>query len=141
MSQASISLQLRKKLLSQAQFRCGYCLTQTEVSGIALEVDHIQPESAGGRTEEQNLWMACSSCNSYKGSQSQAADPITGHRMPLFNPRTQSWSSHFQWSEDGTIIIGLTEIGRATVQTLKLNHSLIVKARRRWVMAGWHPPK
>jgi len=23
---------------------------------------------------------------------------------------------------------------------LKLNNSLIVKARTRWVMAGWHPP-
>lgn len=141
MSQASISSQLRHKLLTQAQFRCGYCLTQAEISGIALEVDHIKPESAGGRTEEQNLWMACSSCNGYKGSQSQATDPETGHSVPLFNPRIQNWSSHFQWSDDGTIIIGLTEIGRATIPALKLNHSLIVKARRRWGIAGWHPPK
>ena len=141
MSQTAIPSHLRQKLLTQAQFRCGYCHTQEEISGISLEVDHIQPESAGGLTEEINLWMACSSCNGYKDSQSSAIDPKTGHNAPLFNPRTQTWSSHFQWNGDGTIIIGLTEIGRATVHALKLNHSLIVKARRRWTMAGWHPPK
>jgi hypothetical protein len=58
----------------------------------------------------------------------------------LFNPRTQHWYEHFRWSEDGAYIIGLTAIGRATVETLKMNSAYIVPARRHWVEAGWHPP-
>ena len=38
-------------------------------------------------------------------------------------------------------IIGLTAIGRATVETLKMNNEFIVPARRHWVEAGWHPPQ
>ena len=38
-------------------------------------------------------------------------------------------------------IIGLTAIGRATVETLKTNNVFIVPARRHWVEAGWHPPQ
>ncbi|WNZ24154.1 mitochondrial large ribosomal subunit protein uL30m [Leptolyngbya sp. NK1-12] len=34
-----------------------------------------------------------------------------------------TWSEHFAWSEDTTLIIGLTPIGRATVQTLRLNRA------------------
>ena len=37
-------------------------------------------------------------------------------------------------------IVGITAVGRATVQALKLNRSTLVAARRRWVEVGWHPP-
>jgi hypothetical protein len=67
-------------------------------------------------------------------------DPQTGESVPLFNPRTQQWTDHFRWDESGTRIEGITDVGRATVSALKLNNSLIIKARTRWVMAGWHPP-
>ncbi|MEA5469208.1 hypothetical protein VB714_10030 [Spirulina sp. 06S082] len=58
----------------------------------------------------------------------------------MFNSRQQRWSDHFQWSKDGTEIIGLTACGRATVAALQLNNSLAVVVRRNWVRAGWHPP-
>ena len=70
-----------------------------------------------------------------------AIDPLTGEEVALFNPRTQSWPDHFGWSDDGTQIIGLTPIGRATVVALRLNNEFIVPARRQWAIAGWHPPK
>ena len=38
-------------------------------------------------------------------------------------------------------IVGLTAIGRATVEALKMNNEFIVPARRHWVEAGWHPPQ
>ena len=38
-------------------------------------------------------------------------------------------------------IIGLTVIGRTTIETLKMNNEFIVPARRHWVEAGWHPPQ
>ncbi len=68
-------------------------------------------------------------------------DPENGERVSLFNPRRQVWREHFGWSEDGVFIVGRTACGRATVVALQLNHEHLVKARRRWVMVGWHPPQ
>ena len=41
---------------------------------------------------------------------------------------------------DGTQIVGLTDCGRATVETLRMNNPRIVRARRLWASVGWHPP-
>jgi hypothetical protein len=38
-------------------------------------------------------------------------------------------------------IVGLTSVGRATVEALKMNNPYIVPARRLWIIAGWHPPR
>jgi hypothetical protein len=110
------------------------------LTGVSLSVDHIIPLAAGGPTVRENLWLACRPCNEFKGTQVQAVDPETGERVPLFNPRTQDWSEHFTWSADGTQVIGLTPVGRATVVALQLNRSMLVRARRRWVLVGLHPP-
>lgn len=107
---------------------------------MSLVFDHIIPEAAGGQTTRENLWLACERCNRHKADRTTAIDPDTGQAVPLFNPRAQAWRAHFAWSHDGTEIIGLTEVGRATVIALRLNHPLAVTARRYWVRAGWHPP-
>lgn len=132
---------LRQQVAEEASYRCGYCLTAEKYSGMRLHIDHIIPLAAGGSSERENLWLACTLCNSYKGSQTHATDPLTGKTTPLFNPRTQIWSNHFFWSPDGTHIIGRTDCGRATVAALHLNNAFIVEARRYWVNVGWHPPE
>jgi hypothetical protein len=105
-----------------------------------LEIEHLIPQAKGGRSEEENLWLACRMCNQYKGTQTRAEDPFTNHRTRLFNPRTQRWSRHFRWSEDGTRIIGRTVCGRATVIALNLNNAMAIRVRQKWVEAGWYPP-
>jgi hypothetical protein len=105
-----------------------------------LEIDHIVPQARGGADDENNLWLACRLCNSFKGAQTYGLDPLTGRRVRLFNPRQQRWTEHFAWNEDGTRIIGLTACGRATVLALQLNNVIAVMVRREWVAAGWHPP-
>ncbi len=136
-----ISLALRRKVTVAARHRCGYCLTDQQISGAQMHIEHILPLSRGGDSSEANLWLACAWCNSYKGAKTHLEDPMTEEKVPLFNPRTQHWTDHFRWSGDGVFIIGLTPIGRATVLALKLNNELIVPARRNWVLAGWHPPQ
>lgn len=131
---------LRRKVAETAEYRCGYCLTVQEFTAMPMQIEHIIPIAAGGTSIEENLWLACPLCNGYKGSQVHAIDPITTERVPLFNPRRQRWLDHFYWSTDGTEIIGQTAIGRATVVALKLNNEFLTRARRRWVLAGWHPP-
>lgn len=136
----TISDEVRARVRVEAQNRCGYCFSlQQYILGI-LEIDHIIPKAIGGSDDEENLWLACSLCNNYKGTQIDAFDPITKTRINLFNPRSQKWSDHFTWSEDGAEIIGLTECGRATVIALRLNNNIAVTVRRQWVSAGWHPP-
>ena len=106
-----------------------------------MELEHIIPRAAGGPTERDNLWLACPLCNGHKATQTHGVDPDSCERVPLFDPRRQIWRQHFTWSADGTLIVGLTACGRATVVALRLNNEYLVKARRRWVMAGWHPPQ
>jgi hypothetical protein len=80
-------------------------------------------------------------CNSFKRTQITARAPLYGRHVRLFNPCRQRWARHFQWSEDGTRILGRTACGRATVLALQLNHIMAVMVRREWVAAGWHPPE
>ena len=132
---------LRAKVREQAGNRCGYCLARQDYVPWVLEIEHIVPKSKGGTDDEDNLWLACHSCNLYKSDQTHGIDPLTGHRVRLFNPRRQQWGHHFRWSEDGAFIIGRTPCGRATVISLNLNNVVAVTARRNWVAAGWHPPE
>jgi hypothetical protein len=86
---------LRELVAAQGGYRCGYCLTQELVVGVAMDVEHIIPEALGGPTEEDNLWLACSLCNSHKGDRVAAVDPLTGELASLFNPRREVWHEHF----------------------------------------------
>jgi 5-methylcytosine-specific restriction endonuclease McrA len=118
---ARVPRRLRERVASTARHRCGYCRTPESIAGFRLSIEHIVPEAKGGKTVEENLWLACHACNEFKGVRVQGTDPATGKRARLWNPRRQNWADHFSWSEGGTIIRGLTPCGRATVATLRLN--------------------
>ena len=135
-----ISKPLRRHIAEIAHFCCEYCQTAQETSGAQMHIEHIIPLSKGGRSEEDNLCYSCALCNSFKWAKTHGIDPESGRQAPLFHPRKQKWHEHFRWSDDGAIIIGLTDVGRVTVLVLQLNNEYIVPARRHWVEAGWHPP-
>lgn len=141
MSRPHVSAELRRQVARDARYRCGYCLSDESLTGIPLSIEHLTPVTAGGPTTRENLWMACRPCNEYKSDRTQAVDPDTGEVVPLFNPRIQLWSEHFAWSAGGVEIVGLTPTGRATAFALHLNRPMLVRARRRWVALGVHPPK
>lgn len=141
MSRTRIPPKLRRTIEEAAERRCGYCLTRSSITGSPMQIDHIVPESAGGTTCEDNLWLACFFCNTYKGAHVDAMDPTTRLVVPLFNPRTQPWSDHFSWSKDSSHIVGLTMTGRATAALLRLNRPELVFTRLRWAAVGWHPPR
>jgi len=136
-----LSVSLRERERVHARNRCGYCLTRQEYVPWSLEVEHIIPQSKGGSDDEENLWLACRSCNLFKSDQIDGLDPVTGRVVRLFNPRRQAWKRHFGWSENGELIVGLTACGRATVTALNLNNLVAVTVRRNWISAGWHPPE
>jgi hypothetical protein len=140
MSEAYILNALRQRVAAQARHRCGYCLTSETIVGTPMEIDHIIPQSLGGPTEEENLWLACSLCNDHKSDRIAALDPLTGTIVRLFDPRHQVWREHFAWTAEGDRLVGVTPTGRATIAALHLNRPSLVKGRQAWVSVGWHPP-
>src|SRR6476620_6305004 len=103
-----------------ARDRCGYVLSPQRLVMARLEIEHIIPIAKGGISSELNLWLCCPLCNRFKSDRTSARDPDSDADMLLFNPRTERWSEHFRWSEDGIRVIGLTPTGRATVVALHL---------------------
>ncbi|MBZ0302907.1 MAG: HNH endonuclease [Anaerolineae bacterium] len=128
---------LRRQVYERAHGCCEYCQTCEANSGQTLHVDHIHPDDGD---VEENLCLACWNCNTSKHQATTAIDPETGESVLLFNPRKDHWPAHFQWLEGGIWIRGLTPVGRATVDRLKMNRPAIVVARKRWVDGGYHPP-
>lgn len=141
MSSAYVPVELRQRVAEEGRHRCGYCLSQEAITGQIMEIDHLFPRSLGGLTIEENLWLACSSCNDHKKNRVRVEDPRTGQLVKLFNPRYEIWSEHFEWVDGGSRIRGKTATGRATVEALHVNRLSVVRARRAWVEVGWHPPK
>jgi len=135
-----IAKAMRHQVFERADYRCEYCQVSKLVI-LSLEIDHILPISLNGKTTLDNLCASCDKCNKYKKKITEAIDPQTNTLQPLFNPRQQTWQSHFRWDETGTVLIGLTPIGRATIVQLKLNRPEALASRKLWVSAGWHPPK
>jgi 5-methylcytosine-specific restriction endonuclease McrA len=89
---ARVRSSANESLSERLRQRCGYCQSlQKYVLGI-LEIEHIIPKAAGGSDEEENLWLACRLCNSYKGVQTQRQDPESDRNVKLFNPRIQKWT-------------------------------------------------
>lgn len=132
--------EIRRRVTDNAGQRCEYCQSQEIVLGMPFEIEHIVPLSAGGETQDDNLCLACPRCNRHKGMRVEAMDQETGLIATLFNPRQHSWSEHFAWSADGLFIVGLTAIGRVTVDALQMNNPFILRARQLWSISGWHPP-
>lgn len=49
--------------------------------------------------------------------------------VPLFHPRADAWKMHFKWSEDFTKLEGLSSVGRATIEKLRLNRPNLTNLR------------
>lgn len=140
MSRSYIPKALREQVATDARHRCGYCLTSAQVIGAPMEIDHLIPESLGGPTSRENLWLACSFCNDHKGNRIAALDAQSGELVRLYDPRRQPWNEHFAWGAEKELVLGKTPVGRATVAALRLNRAELVEARRAWIIVGWHPP-
>jgi hypothetical protein len=58
----------------------------------------------------------------------------------LFHPHQDRWLEHFSWNEDATELSGLTAVGRAMIDALKMNRPQMLRVRQIWVTMNEHPP-
>jgi hypothetical protein len=140
MPEFRLTQQQRKFIKQRAKHCCEYCLSQIKFSPDPFSIEHIIPRSKGGISDLDNLAIACQGCNNFKYSHIEAIDPITGKPTPIYHPRQCNWYEHFTWSKDMTQILGLTPIGRATVDRLRLNREGVTNLRHVLQSIGEHPP-
>jgi 5-methylcytosine-specific restriction endonuclease McrA len=100
--------------------RCAYCQSSESLTVVTFEVEHIYPLWLGGQTEFENLCLACPACNRRKANRVIGLTD-EGTETRLFHSERDSWLDHFDWSVNDTVIVGLTDIGIATVNLLHMN--------------------
>jgi hypothetical protein len=106
---------------------------------LPFQIDHIIAEQHHGLTAQENLALACFACNHHKGPNIAGIDPVSGQTIRLFHPRNDRWNEHFAWQ--GPELVGLTPIGRATMDVLAINLDYRVALRRILLTLGEFPPR
>lgn len=134
MSLSYIPLFLRKLVIKRSGNRCEYCRLSQKGQEATFHVDHVTPVASGGETVAENLALACVSCSLKKGARQEYADPFSGELVSIFNPRTSDWDYHFEWNNFR--VKGKTATGRATIEMLNLNRTVIIAIRREEILAG-----
>lgn len=127
------------RVSSRADHRCEYCHAPELIFNFPFEMEHIIPLFQGGRDTDDNLALACRSCNLRKGIHTTGIAPDSMIEVRLFNPREDRWNQHFQAVPDTGALIGITPIGHATLTRLQMNSTAQASARRLWMQLGLFP--
>lgn len=135
-----VTARQRRIVAERARDCCEYCRSQARFATQTFSVEHIKPRSQGGKTTLDNLALACQGCNGHKHTKTEGSDPVSSEIVLLYHPRQQVWGDHFRWSDNFTLMVGLTRVGRATVEVLRLNRESLVNLRRILYAMGEHPP-
>jgi HNH endonuclease len=123
----------------RARHSCEYCKFPMSFSHDGFHIEHITPIRLGGTNELGNLAWSCDGCNTHKWGHIEWVDSQTSNKVPLFNPRQDIWKNHFQWSDDFTLILGISTSGRATIDLLKMNRLGLINIRKALIAYGVFP--
>jgi hypothetical protein len=134
----AIPSRLDRRVRERAGHGCEYCRLPQTVYPWTFQVDHIRAEQHGGKTQSTNLALACPRCNRRKGPNLAGIDKLTHQLTPLYNPRRDCWTEHFRWH--GPRLVGLTAVGRVTIQVLGMNDPEDIRLRRMLIAEGVFPP-
>lgn len=137
----AVSDAIRAEVIGLARGVCEYCPCPERYSSTTFSIDHITPRSRGGTDEPGNLAFACQGCNNKKFIAMKHADPVSGATVYLFHPRRDRWDEHFAWSPDHLTLVGITAVGRASIERMDLNRCNVVALREVLANAGVHPPR
>ena len=113
----------RPWLRDEFSFRCVYCLRREQWDrATSLDVEHFLPSRRfpNQRLAYDNLWFACSRCNSAKGDR-------------LIDDPSQALLSHEVIVENDGQIVGRSAEARRIIQALRLNSAEAIHYRRLWI--------
>ena len=111
---------LYPEIARRAGHRCEYCHAPEGAFNLPFEVEHIVPSVSGGPTEQENLALACRSCNAFKAVRVVGTDPETQATVPLFNPRRDVWDDHF--------VVDIFQTGSGTSTNMNTNEVISNRA-------------
>jgi len=119
----------RDHVIQRAGNACEYCrLPQSAQLFVTFHIDHVVASQHREDDSLGNLCLACQSCNLHKGTNLSTVDPKSDEIVRMFNPRTDTWADHFKFED--YVVVGLTDIGRATARLLSMNNPQRVELRK-----------
>lgn len=128
----SHALQRQQKQLATAldeEFhnKCAYC--EMPIYGGPM-VDHFRPKSKFPEFANawENMFLVCRYCNFSKGARFPTIQIENKSYPALINPSVDEPSEHIRFESDGSAV-GITERGKITVETLRLNRKELVADR------------
>ena len=130
----------RKLVAARAGGGCEYCRLLEIATGVKFHIEHVLPESLGGKTALSNLAHSCPGCNLAKSERTIGEDD-SGHEQALFNPRQfepwlLGWHLHFALDKESGIVLPRTPKGDATVRALRMNDPIRVFASKLQIQVG-----
>lgn len=140
MGRSPISKEIQAQVRNRAKGLCEYCHAVEMWQYVRFTIDHVIPQVRGGSDDVENLALACFNCNRKKSSHITGIVPSSGKEVRLFNPRRDLWSNHFIWAQDKVTMVGLTDIGEATIERLAMNRERVLLIRQADKQIGRHPP-
>jgi HNH endonuclease len=123
-----VSDSVRNLVAKRANYCCEYCRIHQDDLVFTYQVDHIISLKHNGTNQTDNLAYTCSLCNQNKGTDLGTYIAESKRLIRLFNPRTDKWEYHFQYSNGE--ILAKTKIALATIKVLDLNNPERIILRR-----------
>lgn len=80
-----ISTNLRRMVIERDGLRCVYC--DLDLTNNEVHIDHVIPESKGGKTSFDNLQVTCRKCNLEKGilTESEFTNKLRTRALNILN--------------------------------------------------------
>lgn len=130
----------RPIVTARAGGACEYCRLVEAATGVTFHIEHVVPQVRGGDTVFANLALSCPGCNLANGDRNSGNDR-NGDEQQLFCPRNYEswllgWHLHFVLERNSGVIMPRTKIAEATINSLKMNGSNRVFARKLQIQAG-----
>lgn len=140
----AVSRETRRIVRQRANGLCEYCHADEQWQCIKFTMDHVVPQSDNGADTPENIALACRNCNERRGNRTAGKLAARGPSIPIFNPRTDEWNTHFAWSSDRLRIVGMTETGQVTLAMLDMNGDVpereVIQIRILLLDHDLHPP-
>lgn len=124
----------RQLVRDRAAMRCEYCRLHQAFHDSPFQIEHVISKKHKGSDGDENLALSCYNCNAFKGPNIAGIDPLTQKMTRLFHPRRDRWEDHFSWV--GPELVGLSDVGRTTIEVLRINQEENIALRRLLIALG-----